>query len=117
MTQKNRKTFWNFINNSLGNVINLPVRANLKTKRASKINREECTEDLFADTTIDMTDEYCKQQKKKRFLEFCQCENDCTIYVGKTRVFPFAGSHDLGLVLAATVNIMVNMIVSIFLFM
>ena len=85
MTKKNQKKFWNFISNSLGKVINLPVRANLKTKRASQINREECTEDLFADTTIDMTDEYCKQQKKKRFLEFCQCENNCTIYLGKTK--------------------------------
>ena len=85
MTRKNQKKFWNFISNSLGNVINLPVRANLKTKRASQININECTEDLFADTSIDMTDEYCKQQKKKRFLEFCQCENNCTIYVGKTK--------------------------------
>ena len=85
MTKKNQKKFWNFLSNSVGKVINLPVRANLKTKRASQIIREESTEDLFADTTIEMTDEYCKQQKKDRFLEFCQCENNCTLYVGKTK--------------------------------
>jgi len=85
MTKQNQKNFWNFISNSLGKVINLPVRANLKTKRVTKKRREECSEDLFADTTVGMTDEYCKQQKQNRFLEFCQCENDCILYVGTTR--------------------------------
>ena len=71
MTKQNQKNFWNFINNSLGKVINLPVRANLITKGITKKRREECSEDLFADTTVGMTDEYCKQQKQNRFLEFC----------------------------------------------
>ena len=82
MTKQNQKSFWNFLSNTLGSVINLPVRKQLKKKRTDV---HEPNENLFADTTVEMTDDYCKQEKMNRFLEFCQCENDCTIYVGEIK--------------------------------
>jgi hypothetical protein len=95
---KDRGLLANFLHNSVGGVINLPIKEKRKaevlndndddgweTDSSNDVEKDSrfSSLNLLKDTAIDDTSRYVNQQS--RFFAFDQCDNDCTVFLGKNK--------------------------------
>ena len=83
--RKDSRLLLNFLHNSLGDVINLPVVLRKQTTNHSKesgLNEEKSiSETFFSDNVTSNVERYTCEPA--RYFSYDQCENDCIIYLGE----------------------------------